>query len=127
MKSFGPVFLIVVGLLLFFAGPAIDQLLPKPEHPDSWVIVVEQTEDRSPVVARLQADTNWWANLESRRLHWRFYDADSPDAVQYAERVRESGTPSLLIVATDGTVLDSRPLPSTIEGLNQIVSSVTGM
>lgn len=127
MKSIGPVLLIVVGLLLVFAGPAIDQLLPKPRHPDAWVIVVEQTEDRSPVVARLQSDTNWWENLESRRLHWRFYDADSPDAVQYAERVKESGTPALLIVATDGTVLDSRPLPATIDGLEQIVSSTTGM
>ncbi len=127
MKSLGPVFLIVVGFLLVLAGPAIDRLLPQPEHPDSWVIVVEQTEDRSPVVARLQSDTNWWENLESRRLHWRFYDADSPDAEQYAERVKESGTPALLIVATDGTVLDSRPLPATIDGLDQIVTSVTGM
>jgi hypothetical protein len=127
MKSLGPVLLIVVGLLLVLAGPAIDQLLPKPQHPDAWVIVVEQTEDRSPVVARLQSDTNWWENLESRRLHWRFYDADSPDAVQYAERVKESGTPALLIVATDGTVLDARPLPATIDGLEQIVSSTTGM
>jgi hypothetical protein len=127
MKSIGPILLIVVGLLLALGAPAIERLIPAQEHPESWVIIVEQTEDRSPVVARLQSDTNWWGKLESRRLHWRFYDADSPDAVQYAERVKESGTPALLIVATDGTVLDSRPLPATIDGLDQIVTSVTGM
>jgi hypothetical protein len=114
--------LILLGSLL---GPGLT--LIKPNHPDSWVIVVKETSDRSPVVARIQSDTQFWENLASRRLFWRFYDADSPDAEQYKEAIKETGLPALLILTTDGTVLDARPIPATVDGINQVIIEKTGM
>jgi hypothetical protein len=119
--------LMMVGGLLLLLSPLVsfDGLLSV-DGEGAWVLIIEETADRSPVVARLLADQEYWKSLESRGLRWRPYDVDSPDAEAYRGKATEVGLPALLIVAKDGTPLLAKPAPATTQGVDADVRRYTG-
>lgn len=119
--------LLIIGGLLLLLGPLLPfSGLTPVDAEDAWVLIIEETSERSPVVARLTGDQEYWQSLEKRGLHWRFYDVDSSDADSYRDKAKEVGLPALMIVAKDGTLVHARPAPATTQGVDADVRRYTG-
>lgn len=102
-------------------------VLPTPNktYPGSWVICVEESAERTASVAAFLDDTAYLEQLESRELHWRIYDDDSPDATPYTGATQER--PGLVIVSSDGKQLHTGPWPDTHEALDSAIKEATGL
>lgn len=126
MKYLSAILMIVGGLLLLL-GPLLPLSgLTPVDAEGAWVLIIEETSERSPVVARLTGDQEYWQSLESRGLHWRFYDVDSENAASYRDKAKEVGLPALIIVDKDGNPIHARPAPATIPGVDADVRRYTG-
>lgn len=131
MGKLVPAILMIVGGLILAIAPWVDQLpnldpIVPPNVDGAWVVVVEETSERNPAVARVSAAADFWKSLEERGVKWRFYDIDSPDAVTYREAAKAVGIPALLVVGPDGKLLASKPLPATPDGIGETVKEATG-
>ena len=126
MKYLSAILMIVGGLLLLLSPLISFDGLVSVDGDGAWVLIVEETAERSPVTARLGGDQEYWQSLEKRGLKWRFYDVDSPDAESYRDKAKEVGLPALLIVAKDGTPLLAKPSPATTQGVDADVRRYTG-
>lgn len=96
----------------------------------SWVIVVEQTEDRSLETAKLMRDIPYQQDLVKRGLKWHPYDYDEAGAEPYREVANSIGMPAVIILGGQGTtppgkILAKFPLPSKDE-LDAKIKEVTG-
>lgn len=133
VKQAMPLILIALGLVLAFAP--VPSVLPLPIFDDadptktegSWVVVIEETEDRTPEVAKVLTNDKFWAGLESRGLRYRIMDVSTDEARPYRALSDKLGIPCVLVIAVpDGTVLAEEKLPGTLDGLDAIVSKATG-
>jgi hypothetical protein len=123
--------LIVGGLLILFGGKIqfpdwLPTPVPTPVVLDegAWIIVVEETAQRSPEVAKVFAAADFWDGLKARGLNWRAYDDDAPEAAKYVEKVKDR--PGVLITDKAGKVVRAGPLPTPIEKLDSLVKEATG-
>jgi len=109
-----------------FSVPIIDDIVPSSNHADAWVLLVEESGNRSPATARVLA-SNYFGQLEGRELNFRLYDVDDEslgsDIKAEADRV---GLPALVILTKDGKLLWSGNQPPTAESIDQIVKKETG-
>jgi len=129
MTKAAPAMLMVIGGLVLMVAPwvgSVPMVNPPVNIEGAWVVVVEETAERSPAVARVQSEADYWRGLESRGLKWRFYDVDAPDAASYAKPAREAGIPALVIADPEGKLLAAKPIPATTEGIDAIVRGATG-
>lgn len=134
--------LVAIAGLFFPGGIDFDKLpIPKPIPPfvepvvdpakteGSWVVVIEQTEQRTPEQAKLLRDLPWWQSLEARGLKWRHYDYDAADAVAYRKQADEVGLPAVAIVGgtgeLSGNVLAKFKLPAK-DALDAKIKEATG-
>lgn len=116
----------IVGLILLAASLAgCNQLFPLP--PDvivvpvdptptpitgvAWVIVIEETAERTPEIAAIHADP-FWATVKSR-----WYDGDSPDAASAVKATSGIKRPCLLLIDAKGKKLFAGPLPETVAAI----------
>lgn len=108
--------------------PFVEPLVDPAKTEGSWVVVVEQTEQRTPEQAKLMRDTAWWLSLEKRGLWHRPYDYDSPDAVPYRKLADEVGMPMVLIILGKGDVgkVLGKDKLTTKEALDAKIKKVTG-
>jgi hypothetical protein len=125
-KYFAAALMIVGGLLLLLAPMLPQDGFLAVDAEGAWVLIIEDTSDRSPTVVRLQADKEYWSGLEARKLKHRFYDVESPDAESYKKPAKDAGIPAVVVASSDGKVLAAKPLPATTEGLDSIVKGATG-
>lgn len=108
--------------------PFVEPLVDPAKTEGSWVVIVEQTEQRTPEQAKLMRDTAWWLSLEKRGLKWRHYDYDSADAVAYRKLADEVGMPTALVILGKGDVgkVLSKVKLTTKEALDAKIKEVTG-
>lgn len=108
-------------------GCDMPDVLPVPSktYPGSWVICVEESADRTAIVAAFLDDTAYHNSLDSRGLKWRIYDDDSPDAVPYTGATQER--PGLVIVSADGKQLHAGAWPETRDELDATIREATGL
>lgn len=110
-------------------GPSPSPLVDPSKTLGAWVVVVDQTESRTPAVAKVLNDTKFWKSLETRGLNWRHYDADSPDAKLYLPAAKAVGMPALFVVGGQGEllskVLKKAPLPATTSALDTLIKEAT--
>ena len=125
-KYFAAALMIVGGLLLLLAPMLPQDGFLAVDAEGAWVVIVEESSERSPVTARLLGDQEYWQGLEKRGLNWRIYDVDLPEAQTYRAKAEEAGLPALLIVAKDGTPLLAKPAPATTQGIDADVRRYTG-
>ena len=102
---------------------------PNPEPPVSkvdkvWIVVVEESSERSAEMARLLGDLDYWRGLEAKGHRWRIYDKDNPAVAEKGLMKHISNIPGLIIMSMDGTVLRSVKMPSSRDALNSIISEV---
>jgi len=89
----------------------------------AWVIVIEETAERTPESALVMTDLDWWTSLSSRGITWRHYDDDSEEAKEYLQAVGSTKLPAVLLLETDGSVISTFTLPNSKELLD---SSIRG-
>lgn len=106
--------------------PIVDPVVDPATTDGAWVVVVEETSQRTPQIARVLTYEAFWSGLEARGLRRRLLDKDNPDAAPYASRVEKYGLPCLLILKPSGSVLFEGPLPATRDELEAIVKEKTG-
>lgn len=98
--------LVILAWRAFGGSLPIPDIAPRPVNPrpGSWVVIVEESEERSPEVAKLIADATWLDGIRARQAKFRVYDDDQAEAASF---VRAAGAtrPAVLIVAPDGTLL----------------------
>lgn len=135
-RSWGPTVLFLVALVGWFLPwggegfkiPIIDDADPAKTE-GSWVVVVEQTEDRTPDVARILSNINYWKSFEKRGLKWRHYDYDADEAEAYRPKADEVGLPATIIVGGKGDILGkvlaAFRLPTDLEVLDTKVTKAT--
>lgn len=136
-----PIILVVLGMLVLGVGVAQQQgchvpdVLPIPgpivdpvERPGAWIILIEETDEANPAVARVKGHLEYWSNLKNtRQLNYRWLDENQQEAKPYASIVKETGVPALIILSAEGEKLLAKPLPPTIEGIDEAVKKVTGL
>ena len=84
-----------------FVEPVVDPAATE----GSWVVVVEQTEQRTVEQARLMRDTLYWDSLKLRGLKYRHYDYDAEDASNYRKLADSVGLPAVAIVGGKGDLV----------------------
>lgn len=110
-------------------GGALPDVLPIPivvdPKPGSWVVILEESEDRTPEVAKLIADATWLDGIKARQAKFRVYDDDQPEAASY---VRAAGDkrPAVLIVAPDGTLLGQSDVV-TRQSISDLLKAEAGL
>lgn len=139
MNRAAAVVLLVVGLVVAFGprgcesdGWTLPIPTPTPDDrvdPDktagSWVLIFEETANRSPEAAAVIRAADVWAKtLEGRGLKYRRYDVDQAD--QYRPFFSRLELPAVVIIDAGGTVLDSGPLPESVDQLDTMTREATG-
>jgi hypothetical protein len=108
--------------------PFVEPIVDPAKTEGSWVVVVEESEDRTPAIAKVLGDTNWWRSLEQRGLKWRHYDDDAAEAKPYLKIASEVGTPAVIVIGGQGE-LQSKVLAKftlgTKEELDAKIKEVT--
>ena len=103
----------------------VGNLTPPPPPPNqkvAWVIVVEETAERTPQTARVLGDLAFWARLG---VPWRVYDKDDPAVKAHQYDVAASkagGLPALLLLSDGGDVLKAVKLPGSTADVQKEVT-----
>ena len=144
LRRFIPIFCLV-GLAVIWGGPVfvnaikddVDRwgwLAPDPGPPapkvGAWVLIIEESSERSPWVARLIADREFWQSVEDRGLRWRVYDIDSAgdSRGEITKQAREVGLPALVTIDEDKeAILSIERLPNSIDAVNESIKRATGL
>ena len=103
--------------------PIVDPVVDPAKTEGSYVVVIEQTEDRTPAIAKLLGQ-DLKTELEARGLRYRAYDVDSDEAKPY--KTIATTLPYLLVMLPDGKILASKPLPLPKSAFDAAVKEATG-
>lgn len=90
---------------------------PVPSGKVAWVLVVEETAERTPEVAAVLLDP-WW---KSSGIKFRIYDKDMPEAADAVKAVGAIKLPAVVITDKAGNVLRKGELPRTIDAVRRFV------
>jgi hypothetical protein len=116
--------------------PPVPPIPPGPvvTDPNAWFIVVEETSQRTPEIA-LALDHRLW-NEVIQTGKYRFYDRNSPDAIQRKydkladQEIKASGgtkmLPLLMAVRDNGDLIQSKSLPKNKADLQSFHKLITG-
>jgi len=104
---------------------------PKPQpKPDdnplksaAWLIVVEETAQRTPETAKVLGDLNYWEGLETKGFKRKFYDKDSAEAKakNYPAMVAGTDLPALLVLDASGKKLTAVKLPKSTAEIDSLL------
>ena len=129
-KNAGGILLMIGGALMLLA-PHVSQFnipfLPVAKQDGAWVVVIEDTEQRSKEVAIIYNAFDYWKSVESRGLKRRWYDSNSDEAAEYKTAIDKVSLPALVIQSRDGKQLYAGSLPMTVDGLDETIARVTGL
>lgn len=96
----------------------------------AWVILVEETEDRSKYIDWLliQQDASLWQSLSDRGIKWRWYDDDSADAAKYKKDADKTGLPSILVYDKSGNLIGHKKATDikSKDDFNKFIKESTG-
>ncbi|HAN97006.1 MAG TPA: hypothetical protein DCQ98_06030 [Planctomycetaceae bacterium] len=120
------VLLVVLGLRSF-GGSVLPLPLPiaVTPKPGSWVLVIEESAERTTEVAKLVADQAWLDALKARQAKWRILDDDQPEAAPYVAAVGPT-RPTVLILGPDGAVLATSDQVSR-NSIDQLLKDKAGL
>jgi hypothetical protein len=101
---------------------------PAPSVANSWLVVVDDTANRTVATGRVLGDLAFWQSLEGIGQHWHVFDKGEAEvtAKGYGAVAAKVGLPALLILGSDGNLLRSVKLPDTTDGVRALVKEVTG-
>ena len=122
--------LIVVVLLLLSSGKGGGIVPIRPVDPltGAWVVVVEETSQRTPEITKVVTDAAFWQSVRDRGLNWIIFDKDQPEAAGQVKAL--SGKLPGLVIQTPGQqskVLYAGELPKTKEEINALIRRHAGL
>jgi hypothetical protein len=131
MKAFDKWAPLIVVLFLLFSSSDMGRVEPiRPVDPiqGAWVVVVEETSQRTPEITKIVTNAAYWQSLRDKGLNWIIYDKDQEEA---ASQVKALGgkLPGLLI-QTPGDrskVLYQGPLPESTEEIDRLTKRYAGL
>lgn len=90
---------------------------PTPAVDAAWVIVVYETQDKTPELAKALGDTAYWTALKVRGISWRHYDKDDPSVTSrgYLKYANQVGLPAALFLDKTGKVLKQVKFSTTAD------------
>jgi hypothetical protein len=96
---------------------------PGPTTKPAWVVVIEETAERTEATGRLLGDLPGWQALG---VSWRFYDKDAPEvrAKKYDLVVSKAGVglPAMILLDKAGNVIGAMKLPATMADVRKAVN-----
>ncbi len=108
--------------------PPVPPVPPNPVAAKLFVVVVEEERSRTPEIAAVIGDTNYWSGLKAKGHDWRRYDKDTQDPVGKTYAGFVAGKVPTVVIAdlSNGKVLGNFPLPSTAALLETEVNKYMG-
>ena len=92
----------------------------------AWLIVIEETSQRTPETAKVLADIAGWNSLGPK---WRFYDIDDAYAktAGYKRTADKANValPALLLISDKGDAITAVPLPKTVADVKAKIEEVS--
>lgn len=99
------IILLLVAFSRMFDGGSIIGPTPVEPKQGSWLVIVEESQDRTAEVAKIVADAGWLKSIEGRGAKFRILDDDDRPAVDsYLPHVGDT-RPAAVVVAPDGALL----------------------
>lgn len=96
------------------------------QYPDAWLVIVEESSQRTKEVALLLTDLNWRRSLDEREIKFRIYDIDQPEAEAYKKM--NMPVPSYVFIRPNGDVVAVGEVPKsdTKKSIEKLITEVTG-
>ena len=92
------------------------------------IYLIDETSDRQqlPFLVTLQNNTGYWDALDAAGIKSRFADPDVEQLdAKYKAAVATVGTPCVLFLADDGSVIYSKTTPPTTAAIDDLLDSKT--
>lgn len=97
------------------------------KYDKAWVLIIEESAERKPEVARILAHKDYLDSLAARNIKWRVYDKDSKSAASYVEAATKVGLPAILVLTEAGKLIDAKACPPTAATLDEFIKKATGL
>ncbi len=121
-----PILLAIAGAGLLLSGSGLE--LPSwsfvAKDPSAWFVILEESDDRDLDLAVLLQNKSWRDSLVERKVNFRVYDDDQPEAASYAKAINER--PAYHIVSLTGKVLKKGIAPKTAKQADALIAEVIG-
>ena len=129
--NFVPFALLVIGGVWMLRGGEVGTGCSLPNipivnkiYPDAWVVILEESSERTKEVAMILQDWTWRQSLEERDINLRVYDDDQKEAEGY--RKLNLPLPAIVFILPDGKVVKATKMPTTKKGIESLIHEVTG-
>jgi len=108
--------------------PKPDPPKPQPTVEALSIVVIWESADSTPAVARVLKDLAFWRSLELLGVTWFQFDKDQAIVAKngYMAHAPTGGLPFVLYLTKDGKVLRSERLPGTTAEIRATVKDLTG-
>lgn len=93
-------------------------------YPDAWVVIIEESSERTKEAALILQDWTWRQSLEERGINFRTYDDDQKEAEGYKKL--NLSLPAIVFILPDGQVVKTAKLPKDKKGVENLILEVTG-
>lgn len=128
-RSLGAFLLLIAGFGFIVAGSRSCDFQKIPnvinvKYPDCWIVIIEESSERSPETAILLANKTWRDSLETRKINWRIYDKDQAEAERYSSII--NSLPCVIFITPDGKVVNQSPLPADAKSFDKLISEIMG-
>lgn len=121
-------FALAVAGVLFVVEPSGCKLPVVPivskTYPDAWVVIIEESSERTKEAALILQDWTWRQSLEERDINLRVYDDDQKEADGYKRL--NLPLPAIVFILPDGQVVKTAKLPKDKKGVENLILEVTG-
>lgn len=99
-------------------GPNPNPDPPKPGGP-YWIIVLEETGDRTADTSKILNDKKFWEGIESDGSELRVYDDDDKSAAPFVAITQER--PALIVMTKSGNLVAVKALPKTTDEIKAVL------
>ena len=130
-NKLGPaVLLILGGLIIATSGQGCQIPWPTPipivikTYPDAWLVFVEESDTRDNDFAILLQSKSWIDSLAARKINYRVYDQDQPEASSYKPLLKD--LPQLFFVTPQGKVVRQVNAPKNAAAVDALIKEVMG-
>lgn len=91
----------------------------------AWFVILEESEQRDIDLAILLQNKPWRDSLIERKINFRVFDDDQPEAESYAKAIEER--PAYLFISLTGKVLKKGTAPKSVKQADKLISEVMGL
>ena len=131
-SKFWPALLLIIGgLIIASSGKGCDAPWPFPlppvvveTYPDAWLVFIEESSDRDIDSAILLQNKKWTDSLAARKINYRVYDQDQPEARSYKPLLKD--LPQLFFVTPQGKVVRQVAAPKNAAAVDALIREVMG-